>query len=290
MLAHLSDTHLRDPADPRVRGVVDPRPRLAEALAAAGAHRPDAFVLTGDLSDDGSAASYFELRRLVEPVAHSLGAQVVWVNGNHDDRAAFRAGLLDLPPSTGPINQVHHLGGLRILGLDTTVPGEDHGEVAPESLAWLAGQLAEPAPEGTILALHHAPLPVVQDLAASWELVGQAEFAAVLVGTDVRAILGGHFHQSGFGSFAGIGVHAATSLCYTQDLATGRGMRGQDGGQGWHLVGVYDDIVTSTVAPLGEFATITQPHSLEESAGILAREGVRGWGEGDGGGAGGDPS
>lgn len=276
MLAHLSDPHLRDPADPLVRGVLDPRPRLAAALRAAAAHSPEVLVLTGDLSDDGSPASYAELRRIVEPAAEAMGAAIVWVNGNHDDRRAFRVGLLGGDaPGDGPVNAEHRLGGLRLLCLDTTVPGHDHGAVAPESLAWLADRLAEPAAEGTILALHHAPLPAVQDLAAGWELVGQAGLARVVAGSDVLAILAGHFHQSGFGTFAGVGVHAATSLCYTQDLASGRGLRGHDGAQGWHLVEVREGLVTSTVAPLGRFPAVIRARSAEESAAELAERGVR---------------
>jgi hypothetical protein len=115
----------------------------------------------------------------------------------------------------------------------------------------------------------------VQDLAASWELHGQAELAAALAGSDVRAILAGHYHQSGFGTFAGIPVHAATSLCYTQDLASGRGMRGQDGAQGWHLVSVHPHTVTSTVAPLGHYPSATRTRSAAESTSELAARGIR---------------
>ncbi len=277
VLAHLSDTHLRHPDDPLVRGLPDPRPHLEQALAAVAAHAPRALVLTGDLSDDGTPESYEELRRIVLPVAERLGAVVVWGNGNHDSRAAFRSVLLGpTPPENdeAPLNQVHDVDGLRVLWLDTTVPGADHGEVAAASLEWLAGRLAEPAARGTIVGMHHAPLPVVQDMAASWELHGQAELAAVLAGSGVRAILAGHYHQSGFGTFAGIPVHAATSVCYTQDLASGRGMRGQDGAQGWHLVGVHAHTVTSTVAPIAHFPTIMRTRSAAESTAELAARGI----------------
>jgi len=285
VLAHLSDTHLRHPDDPLVRGTLDPRHRLLQALAAAEAHAPRALVFTGDLSDDGTPESYEELRRLVLPVAERLGAAVIWGNGNHDSRTSFRSVLLDPMLLTRgasatrgaddePLNQVHDLDGLRVLWLDTTVPGADHGEVAPASLEWLAAQLAQPAEHGTIVGMHHAPLPVVQDMAASWELHGQAELAAVLAGSGVRAILAGHYHQSGFGTFAGIPVHSATSICYTQDLASGRGMRGQDGAQGWHLVGVHAHTVTSTVAPIAHFPTIMRTRSAEESTAELAARGI----------------
>ena len=49
--------------------------------------------------------------------------------GNHDDRATFRARLLDQEPSTGTVDRVHEVDGLRIITLDSTVPGEHHGEV-----------------------------------------------------------------------------------------------------------------------------------------------------------------
>ncbi len=295
LLAQLSDTHLRHPDDPLVRGVLDPRPYLVQALAAVEAHAPRALVFTGDLSDDGTPESYAELRRLVLPVAERLGAVVIWGNGNHDSRAAFRSVLLASTdrvgdgaltggasatrgthegPAESPLNQVHDVDGLRVLWLDTTVPGADHGEVAAESLEWLAARLSEQAPRGTVLGMHHAPLPVVQDMAASWELRGQDELAAVLEGSGVRAILSGHYHQSGFGTFAGVPVHTATSLCYTQDLASGRGMRGQDGAQGWHLVGVHAHTVTSTVAPVGHYPTIMRERSPEESIAELESRGI----------------
>ena len=276
-IAHLSDTHLRHPSDPLVRGVLDPRASLSELLAGLllSGHEPEALLVTGDLSDDGTAESYRELRDLVDPIAAALGARTIWLNGNHDDPATLRRVMLGEADGAGPLNQVHWLGGLRLLCLDTTVPGHDYGRVAPESLAWLRAQLAEPAAEGTILALHHAPLPVVQDIAATWELVSQDDLAGVVRGTDVRCILGGHFHQSSYGVFAGIEVSAATSTCYTQDLYTGRGSRGHAGGQGFNLVRVYHDTVNHTVVPIGRHDTVTTLRTAEETAAVLAGRGVR---------------
>lgn len=276
LLAHFSDTHLRHPDDPLVRGVIDPRVPLSELLAGLllSGHSPEALLFTGDLSDDETPESYRELRALVEPIAEAIGATVLWGNGNHDDRAAFRTELLGQPAGDTPINQVHWLGGLRVVLLDSTVPGEDLGRVSPDSLDWLAAELADPAPEGTLLALHHTPLPVVQDLAAAWELLDQALLAEVLTGTDVRGIYGGHFHQTSFGTFAGVPVSAATSTCQTQDLFAGRAMRGQAGSQGFNLVAVYEDTVHSVVVPIGRHDTVIPLATVEESAERLAKRGV----------------
>src|SRR4029079_5981510 len=107
---------------------------------------------------------------------------------------------------------------LRIVSLDTSVPGYHHGEISDAQLAWLADVLATPAPHGTLLALHHPPIPVPMLRAAEIiELIDQHSLAAVLAGTDVRAILGGHFHFSSHATFAGIPVSVASASCYTSD-------------------------------------------------------------------------
>ena len=171
------------------------------------------------------------------------------------------------------------VNGLRIVALDTSVPGHHHGEVSDAQLAWLARVLDVPAPCGTILAMHHPPLPTVADLAVTVELVEQHRLAAVLEGTDVRAILAGHLHYSSFGTFAGIPVSVASSTCYTQDLAFERaGTRGHDAAQAFSLVQVYPETVTHSVVPVesgptvGEAVTARQARARLERAGIVIPE------------------
>ena len=79
--------------------------------------------------------------------------------GNHDERAAYARGLFD-SDDDGAQDRVHEVDGLRIVALDTSVPGYHHGELRPEQLAWLADVLATPAEHGTLLAMHHPPLPL----------------------------------------------------------------------------------------------------------------------------------
>ncbi|MFX5718470.1 hypothetical protein ABTE23_20825, partial [Acinetobacter baumannii] len=84
---------------------------------------------------------------------------------------------------------IDELNGLRVVTLDTSVPGHHHGEVTAAQREWLADVLSVPAPLGTILAMHHPPVPSVLDLAATVELRDQRLLADVLRGSDVRAIL-----------------------------------------------------------------------------------------------------
>ncbi len=254
-LLHISDTHLLA-GTKRLYDRVDGAAHLAELFAGveASGGRPEAIIFTGDLADKGEPGAYRRLREIVDPAAERLGARVIWVMGNHDERAAFRVGLLDAPPATEPVDNVTEVNGLRVITLDTTVPGHHYGEISDEQLQWLAGVLAVPAPDGSILAMHHPPMPSVLRLAASVELRGQARLAAVVRGTDVRSILGGHLHYSTTSTFAGIPVSVASASCYTQDLNVPvGGTRGRDGARAFNLVHVFSDSVVHSVVPIGEF-------------------------------------
>ena len=120
------------------------------------------------------------------------------------------------------------------------MPGHHHGEVAPAQLDWLAEELSIPAPHGTILAMHHPPVPSVLDLAVSVELRDQSGLAEVVEGSDIRSIIAGHLHYSSTATFAGIPVSVASASCYTQDLNVPvGGTRGRDGARAFNLVHVY---------------------------------------------------
>lgn len=252
VIVHLSDTHLLA-GDRRLGGRYDVAANLARTMRAVEdlGIRPDALVFTGDLTDLGEPEAYAALRAEVEPVAERLGAPVVWVAGNHDERPAMRQHLLDTEATQEPITGVWDLDGLRLVALDSTVPGWHHGEIDAAQRDWLAGVLADPSPLGTLLALHHPPLPSHIPFFDILELRDQHALAEVVAGTDVRGILAGHLHYSTSGTFAGVPVSVAAATCYTMDLARPAvEVNGMDAGQSFHLVHVYDDTITHAVVPV----------------------------------------
>lgn len=276
VLFHFSDTHLIA-GDGRLYGDVDAEARLRRLLDRAGASgmTPSALVFTGDLTDEGEPGAYDTLRGLVEPFAERLGAEVVWVMGNHDDRRTLRTNLLGESPTDAPFDRVHLIDGLRIVVLDTSVPGHHYGEITDAQLAWLSQVLAEPAEFGTILAMHHPPIPCVQDLAITVELREQSRLAPVLAGTDVRSILAGHLHYSSSAMFAGIPVSVASSTCYTQDLTVSQGgIRGRDGAQGFNYVHVFPETIVHSVVPIDAGPTVGEPATPEQARDRLAADGI----------------
>lgn len=255
VIAHLSDPHLLAHGV-RQYGVVDTEAGLAAALARLRGldPPPQALVFTGDLTDLAEPAAYHRLRGIVEPAAAELGAEVVWVMGNHDDRGAYSEILFDEPITQPGATQdrVHEIGGLRVVSLDTSVPGYHHGEVSAEQLAWLADVLGTPAPYGTVLALHHPPIPVPTLRAAELiELADQHELEAVVRGSDVRLVIGGHLHVTSWSTFAGVPVSVASATCYTADpVPRHRPTSGVDGHQAVTMLHLYDDRVVHTVVPV----------------------------------------
>ncbi|MGG7465800.1 phosphodiesterase [Plantibacter sp. YIM 135347] len=275
-LLHVSDTHLLSGGGSLYGSVnsEDHLRRLFEEFESSGG-RPEAIVFTGDLADKGEPDAYDRLRSIVEPVAERLGSQIIWVMGNHDDRSAFRSRLFGEMPTQRPVDRVYDINGLRVITLDSTVPGHHFGEVTGQQLDWLAEELSTKAPHGTILAMHHPPVPSVLDLAVSVELRDQGPLAEVLEGSDVRSILAGHLHYSSMATFAGIPVSVASATCYTQDLNVPvGGTRGRDGARAFNLVHVYERTVLHSVVPLGETPPLDYIDA-EESARRLALDGVR---------------
>jgi 3',5'-cyclic AMP phosphodiesterase CpdA len=253
-IAHVSDPHYLGGPRP-LYGAVDTDVHLARALEQLerSGRRPEAIVITGDLADLGEPEAYRRLKDQLEPVAARLGAQLVWVMGNHDEREPYASILFGEEPTTAPQDRVHDINGLRIVSLDTTVPGYHHGELTDEQLDRLTTVLAVPAAHGTLLALHHPPLPSPVELMAILELEEQERLAEVIRGTDVRAILGGHLHHAMSGTFAGIPVSVAAATCYTIDTSGPFDtLLGVDGGQSINLVDVYPHTVVHSIVPVGD--------------------------------------
>lgn len=259
VIVHLSDTHLLA-GDAPLYGAIPSGENLRKAMEQLerSGTRPEAIVFTGDLADLGEPDAYERLRAIVEPPAARMGSTIIWVMGNHDERLRFSQDLLHEAGSEAPQDRVYNVNGLRIIAFDTTVPGYHHGDMTEAQLDWLRGVLAEPAEHGTLLALHHPPIPTPIDLMALIELRGQQRLADVIRGTDVRGILGGHLHYTTHSTFAGIPVSVAAATCYTMDVgAPETVLSGVDGGQAFNIVHVYEDCIVHSVVPIERFTEVT---------------------------------
>lgn len=217
-ILHLSDTHLMD-AGVLHQGTVDTVAAYSFTLESfANAGPLDLVVLSGDMSDDGSPASYRTLRSLTGDFAARHGAVAIYAMGNHDQRTGFREVLGNGHHDSGsgsnnsgsnnsgalsgvelaaeaPIVGISHVAGYRIITVDSSVPGRTHGFVDGEQLAWLRAELATSYGHGTVVVIHHPPVEPVTALHHGIELMNADQLAEALAGTDTVAILSGHYHH-----------------------------------------------------------------------------------------------
>lgn len=233
MAAHLviqiSDVHLT--VEGPLYPFSNPRRNLIAGLEAleAARLRPDVFVLTGDLANTGDPECYQDLAGIMGLASERVGATVVFLPGNHDVRQDFRRHLLDVPEAPGPINQVHWHDGLRIISLDTSVPGEEAGLLADETLDFLVSELAEAAPDGTLVALHHPPVASPIEPMARIMLRRPDVLASALQGTDVHLVIAGHNHHETAGQLGRTPVWVSPATAYRLDVLARKETRGVPG-------------------------------------------------------------
>jgi len=258
-LLHLSDTHLLGD-NRKLHGVIDtdqPLRSLLERVVASN-QRIDALVFTGDLAERAERSAYERLADLVAPYAGQLRAQVIWVMGNHDEREPFASVLYGEHGQESTQDRVFDLRGLRVIALDTSVPGYHHGEIDPDQREWLRGQLATPAEHGTLLAVHHPPIPTPVSLMGMIEMDDQEALGQAIEGSDVRGILAGHLHYTTHSLLAGVPVSVVAASCYNVDLIADHSLmlRGSEAGKLASIVHVYPDRVVFSAIPFETTPTL----------------------------------
>ena len=254
VLLHLSDTHLTT-VGTRYNGVIDADAALARTIdrirgSVRHGRRVDTIVASGDLTDSGDPDAYRRLRVALE----SLALPVIYACGNHDVRSVLHEQLLDLPDVPDAVLQVHDVHGLRVVVLDSTVPRSGIGRLDEGHLDELRDVLRTPAEHGTVVVLHHAPLPPPSPLLAHFALdrTSRAALAAALAGTDARIVLAGHHHLGQSGMLGTVPVAVAPSVAIRTDPLGPPGHELTTASSGFNLVDVYPETITVSVIPVDD--------------------------------------
>jgi len=196
-LIQLSDTHIRE-RERLAYGRLDTAPYLAQAVQAILRlpQKPDAVVMTGDLTDFGRANEYDHLRALIQP----LNAPVYLLPGNHDDRQQMRASFPEHSylGTQGFIQYSVPIGPMQLITLDTVIPMESGGSLCSERLAWLTLELEKNSHRPVVIAMHHPPFKTLighmDDIGLSH---GAAELESLLQRhPNVERVICGHLHRA----------------------------------------------------------------------------------------------
>lgn len=197
LICQLTDLHVRPAGKPANR--VSETNMFTERAFRAVARlnpSPDVVVITGDLTDCGLDEEYANLNRLLRKF---LPMPVFVIPGNHDRRGNLRAGLKHLPGVAVDPHYVQYTVDeypVRLVMLDTLVPGAGHGELGSEQLEFLDRALAAAPDKPTIVGMHHPPFACGIAHMDRINLRNIPEFAAIIGRhRQVERIICGHHHR-----------------------------------------------------------------------------------------------
>ena len=228
LVAQISDPHVLAPgklfhapekAVPRGAGPnwsrIDTAACLARAVVElnALAPRPDVAVVTGDLVEHGSTAEYEHLRVLLA----TLVIPFFVIPGNNDSREGMREafGSEGYLPRAGFLHYAIEQYPLRIVALDTHIPGEHGGLPCAERLAWFDSALAAAPKLPTVVLMHHPAFATgiahmdrygLRDTAAFGEIVSRNR--------QIECIVCGRLHRAIDRRFAGTVAGTAPSTAH----------------------------------------------------------------------------
>lgn len=207
LLVQLSDSHLFAEENGKLLGM-NTHDSLQRVIDKVREEQPqiDLMLASGDLSQDGSIASYQTFRQLTE----ALAGQARWFPGNHDEVPAMREAC----NGSNLLEPILDLGNWRITLLDSSIPGAVPGFFGDDQLRLLEQSLSEAPDRHHLVCFHHHPVSI----GCNWmEPIGirnpGALFAVLERFPQVKAVLWGHIHQEFDQQRAGIRLLASPSTC-----------------------------------------------------------------------------
>jgi Icc protein len=187
-IAQITDCHLS--ADPATdyRGQ-NPVTNLQRVLDHMISRQPDLLLVTGDLSEDGSAASYKTLKKIFAQV----GAPALALPGNHDEPVLLAQ---HFPTSLVDSIKVTKHGAWQIIRLNSCLPGKPHGRLSEDTLTQFEKALEEDTGRPRLVALHHQPLTAGSPWIDKYRLMDAEPFLRLVKRhPDIKAVVWGHIHQ-----------------------------------------------------------------------------------------------
>lgn len=274
LLCQISDLHIKANGKKSYR-VVD----TAESLKRCVAHilalkqRPDAMVITGDLVDFGKPEEYAYLRALLAPLLMPCYV----IPGNHDERGALRQAFADHSwhsqegrRGADRIEYVIDAHPLRLIALDTVIPNESGGHLAPESVNWLDAMLAKAPHTPTVVIMHHPPFSTGIGHMDEIGLDNPPILEAVIARhPQVERVLCGHLHRSIQTRFGGTIASTCPSPAHQVQLDLSEDAPScfvmEPPGYQLHLWSAGGGLVSHTVA-IGDF---DGPYPFYEGNGLI---------------------
>lgn len=221
-ILHISDIHYRKNYEPCEKGykavlyrMRNPLFPLEYCLKEAFETYPDldCLLISGDLTEDGTAEDYAELRSFIEE--KSKGRPVIVTLGNHDNKASFCRGWLGKEESLDFYNHTEVIGDTVIVSWDNSCQGNPDGVITDGQIEWLENTFEKYKDMHIVLMTHHhfmthqASVPAVE--------CGDY-FPELLKRYQIDCLLCGHTHHKFAYFYGDVPYYTVDGMSFYADL------------------------------------------------------------------------
>lgn len=162
--------------------------------------KPDAVIVTGDLTNEGLTKEYEKCKTLLSRLDTK---KIIALPGNHDYR---NTGYL-LFKKHFPFEAVNDLGGdIVVITIGTARPDRDEGEVGYRQNLWLERTMQKHKDKVKILAMHHHLIGIPDTGSARVEVIDAGDVLRTILATKVNLVLCGHKHRPWIWNFKGLSI------------------------------------------------------------------------------------
>ena len=224
-VAQITDIHLQAEIGSKLFGV-DTAATLGEVIVAIRklSPVPDLVIVTGDLADDGSKATYRRLREILA----AINLPVYVLAGNHDDIDKMHESLVG---GNVYFESMLRLDEWAFMFVNSRVEGESFGWIDPHEQLQLVNNLNSVDDLPVLLSLHHSPMAICSS--AGCQLKNAPDFTRLVDSfPGVKGVIGGHTHtaaekkNSGHIQFTSPSSFAQILHDQPQDINEGEGFWG----------------------------------------------------------------
>jgi len=220
LIAQITDTHIKRRGRLAYGNVLDTSTCLKNVVKHCNEFNPtiDLVFVTGDLTDSGQLEEYEEFNKILGDL------KVPWfvIPGNHDNKQILMNFFDEhkyLPRNQKFCNYVIDKYPFVLIGLDTTVSGENYGEFCIERLQWLDINLKRYLSKPILLFMHHPPFVTGIDGMDNQNLKNSSRFFEILRSyPQVKHIACGHVHRASETVIDGVGISIAPNGAHSVHL------------------------------------------------------------------------
>ena len=203
LIAQISDIHIRDHLG-MFGELVDTSKTLEKAIKLLNAldPQPDVVLATGDLTDDGTKEQYSQFLEIIAP----LNAPLLPLPGNHDDYSEFINAFSSTLPDEIPKNHCSYVIDnfpVRLIALDTSLPGQHDALFSEDHELWLSQVLAREKDKPTLIFTHFPPFETGINFMDISGLKSADRLEKIIRNNpQVKLVVAGHVHRPIQTSFA----------------------------------------------------------------------------------------